>query len=750
MEQKELWQESIQIPKRCRNFMERRERAEWFLEELQKMPESCAVVTAPAGSGKTQLFAEIAGRSGKAVWYQLKEQDQEPFRFLTLLNEAVWECFGTCAELWEKQKFYADNGKLEEWLEVWKADVQNRKETGILIFDHMEVIRERRFQEWFQHMVSNDGISAQIKVVFLTREPLSFLAKAEAEGNVRHYGFLDCFFRAEETEAFLKEFGKAEAKRMQELFAGFPAGISMAAVWCRQMGEVPAEPMLLAGCGIYRLLSYECLERLSGRERRFLAETSVLKSWDIVSGNAVSDVREAEFVWHYLLEHNLFVVIEKGQMSYLPFFRHFLEFQLTAAERKELLLRAADYYVSSGQEETAVFYAKKGNNTEFLNDFLCRQGRELLEQGKKEILGECIQNLEQERKLDNAPAYGMAAQYFYAAGEDQKTVSYYLNRADSMFGHDNSYGAYRTIYRALELWRKAQEQKEQEMSEELKERVCHAVDFLKREQEQLPFLLPQDLELLEQMTGEHVERKEAHVLNVQYFGSFSVLVMPEGKPLPWRTRKEAELFACLARAKEPLDRKSLMEMLWGENPPESAVAMLHNNIHHLRKELDREGFPEILVYQKKKYSLNHAYICNVSEGTEAAMKKLSGGGKLNRKELIASFSKYPGTFMEGFDSRWCNEKRTWYDHMYEQGALQLASEYRRQGEGKKAATVLEALYHMNPFSEAAVEQLLYCYAEEKERKKMKLLYEDYERMLKKELGIMPGRKIRAILSEHLS
>lgn len=52
-----------------------------------------------------------------------------------------------------------------------------------------------------------------------------------------------------------------------------------------------------------------------------------------------------------------------------------------------------------------------------------------------------------------------------------------------------------------------------------------------------------------------------------------------------------------------VERHQLIEMLWQDEIPANAVAMLHNMIYNIRKELSAYSMETILTYENKRYRL---------------------------------------------------------------------------------------------------------------------------------------------------
>lgn len=89
-------------------------------------------------------------------------------------------------------------------------------------------------------------------------------------------------------------------------------------------------------------------------------------------------------------------------------------------------------------------------------------------------------------------------------------------------------------------------------------------------------------------------------LTVSFFNGFHVRDLFHKEELCWRTKREMQLFAYLFSLHgRGVDRSTLLETLWNEEIPGTGVAMLHNMIYHIRKEMNRLGCNKIIYYEKK-------------------------------------------------------------------------------------------------------------------------------------------------------
>ena len=314
----------------------------------------------------------------------------------------------------------------------------------------------------------------------------------------------------------------------------------------------------------------------------------------------------------------------------------------------------------------------------------------------------------------------------------------YLNAADSSFGKDNKYACYRSLYRALI--------KLDEDKEKYEKQVHNALFFLKESDTGLPYLKDKEEEKLKKLTG----KKKQEALKVCTFGVFQVLALQDGRELAWRTKKGRELFAYLLDIEgKAVERRQLIELLWQDEIPENAVAMLHNMIYNIRKELSAYRLETILIYENRKYRLNTEKIAcdffHIKEIARLVEEKNEAGLRREHK----SFLKYWGSYLEDIDSFWAEEKRAYYDEIFKKGCWMLAEQFVKENSYETALTLYKNILSVDPYSEEAVEKILLLYGEQKKWEKVKQCYSDFEKILKKDLGIAPGKEVLAAYHNYL-
>ncbi len=369
---------------------------------------------------------------------------------------------------------------------------------------------------------------------------------------------------------------------------------------------------------------------------------------------------------------------------------------------------------------------------ELLLSVLEDNGTALLSSGREGIssVGRIIAYLEREGVVFSPAAMGIAGQYYYASGQIQE-MERCLTDADAAFGAENRFAIYRQIYRALLHY-------DTDVEHYVK-LLNNASFYLHEHGEPMPFLLPEDADRLALIRRE--EEGKAKQLCVRTLGSFSVTANADGRELPWRTRKGKELFAYLLELEgQAIDRSRLIEVLW-EDIPDNAVALLHNMIYNMRKELSAYGMEGIVVYEKKRYRL---LMDDISSDSVLLHRVMDAVRNTDMDELHREkdfFLNYRGTYLKDIDSPWAYTARTAADESYRMGCMLLAEDAQEKGDYKTAVKLYDNILAVSPYEESAVAKLLELYTKQRRWKKREECYKNFTARLKEDLGVAPGEEV---------
>ncbi len=360
-------------------------------------------------------------------------------------------------------------------------------------------------------------------------------------------------------------------------------------------------------------------------------------------------------------------------------------------------------------------------------------GEALLRSGEngKEAVGELIAALEQEGVVLPASVMGLAGEYYYAAGSFAEAERC-LNDADASCGAENRYAIYRSIYRGLKHY--------EENPAHYRKTINNALFFLREHREPLPYLKASDEARLESIRD--AQQKEERKLIVRTLGGFFVQAKLDGRELPWRTRKGRELFAyLLEREGEPVDRSSLIEILWKEEVPKNAVALLHNMIYNMRKEFSAYGLEHIVVYEKKHYRIE----MDAVETDVVRLHRIMQAVRAEKMDELWEdrdfFLTYEGAYLKDMDCQWADTCRNAADEAFRTGCMLLAREAERKGDDETAVVLYDNILSVSPYEESAAAGLLKIYARLRRWNKLEECYHSFAERLEADLGVGPSKEV---------
>lgn len=260
--------------------------------------------------------------------------------------------------------------------------------------------------------------------------------------------------------------------------------------------------------------------------------------------------------------------------------------------------------------------------------------------------------------------------------------------------------------------------------------------------EELLLLLGEEEPQEEKKETKDGEKREK-LLRVSCFGRFRVKRLSDGKELSWRTRKAMELFAYLVDLEgKPVERRVLIEHLWSDNMPNNAVAMLHNMIYSIRKELS--GCPELenlIQYKNRQYYLDMSLL-----ESDLPMKKricdLAEHGQID--ELLAykeEAAHFWGTYLEEVEGEWCTARRAYFERADGKVCRLLAGYAEEEKDYEMAVRFWREYMETDRYSEEAIAGLLRVYGCLGERTQMKKVFEASKKLFLDELGLELGGEI---------
>jgi LuxR family maltose regulon positive regulatory protein len=310
----DLLRTKISVPRRRTNAVAR-PRLVKRLDEV--LAARLALISAPAGFGKTTLVTEWITRHGAPVaWYSIDEDDEDEARFLTYLCSAlvsVYDGVGTAT----LNMIRAAEATATRTLFVSLINEITVANTSIvLVLDDYHALDSPEIDEHLTFFLEHTP--TDFHVILTSREdPRIPLTQMRALGEVVEIRSRDLRFTGSEAMSFFTEamgidLSETHAAILEERTEGWVAGLQMAALTLRstEQREEFISSFSASHRYIFDYLTEEVLQHQTSAVRRFLIQTSILSTMCGELCDAVVD--DAETPGQTTLEEleraNLFVV----------------------------------------------------------------------------------------------------------------------------------------------------------------------------------------------------------------------------------------------------------------------------------------------------------------------------------------------------------------------------------------------------------------------------------------------------------
>jgi two-component SAPR family response regulator len=229
-------------------------------------------------------------------------------------------------------------------------------------------------------------------------------------------------------------------------------------------------------------------------------------------------------------------------------------------------------------------------------------------------------------------------------------------------------------------------------------------------------------------------------VQIRCFGPFELRA---GTEVKWGTRRVRELLLYLIdRGGASPTKEEMLSALFGGQADKSTANNLYMTIYRLRAlltALDAEG--RYLRLSDDCGLRITPDVCDVTDFMAFARDNAVITGK-NAVEASRILSLARGPYLENEPFDWAAERAPELEAEYERIALGLAAYHAVAGRAPEAENVLSALLARNPLSSDGYEALLELCMSGGKQAAFRERYEQYTRMLKKELRVRPPARYR--------
>lgn len=334
--------------------------------------QSCTLVSAPAGFGKTTLVREWLQREQSTfTWLSLDTSDGTPVRFLSYLTAALQRLFpgfgeGILAAL--KAPAPAFDAIVEQLINELAVEPPE-EEVVYLVLDDYHLLNAPGIDELCRVFLSR--MPPFLHVILITREdPQLPLARWRARGRLHELRAPDLRFTLDEVAAFLNEamgltLSTEDAERLAVRTEGWIAGLQLAAL--SMQGRDDKAGFLNAFSGNNRYIVDYLVEEVllcqPPEVRSFLLQTSVLRRLCGSLCDALTKQEGGAKLLEELERANVFLIPLDQERHWFRYHHLFGDVLQSRAEREDPALfleahrRAASWFAEEGLLDEAIEHA---------------------------------------------------------------------------------------------------------------------------------------------------------------------------------------------------------------------------------------------------------------------------------------------------------------------------------------------------------------------------------------------------------
>ena len=374
-----------------------------------------ALITSPAGYGKTTLVSQWAAGKNDLGWYSLDEGDNQQERFASYLIAAIQQATGghcTTSEAMVQKRQYASLTSLFAQLFIELAEWHRPL---YLVVDDYHLISNPAIHEAMRFFLRHQP--ENLTLVVLSRNlPQLGIANLRVRDQLLEIGSQQLAFNHQEAKQFFDRrlsspIEAAESSRMCDDVAGWATALQLIALSARQNNHSAHQSARrLAGINASHLSDYlvdEVLDSVDLGTRHFLLKSAILRSMNDALIVRVTGEENGQMRLEEIERQGLFLqrMDDVGEwFSYHPLFGSFLrqrcQWEL-ASELPEIHRAAAESWMAQGFPSEAIHHALAAGDAHMLRDILLNHAWGLFNHSELTLLEESLKALPWESLLEN-------------------------------------------------------------------------------------------------------------------------------------------------------------------------------------------------------------------------------------------------------------------------------------------------------------------------------------------------------------
>jgi ATP/maltotriose-dependent transcriptional regulator MalT len=380
---------------------------------LESLDYRLTLVQAGAGYGKSTALATIIPNHHPVFWYQVSEEDADPFVFLQYLCHAVQRALPDiqglpipAVESWNSlTPTRYPRLIVDQLLNVLSETL---REPALLILDDAQLIAHNQdIILILDRLISLAPHALHILVVSRGSIKLPSLYRWKSKGEVRILDQADLAFSKEEIGLlFAQKYGYEltpdEIEALHTTTEGW--AITLQLIWQNlRTGAMASIEEALSKQrtsldGLFEVLAHEVFEQQPDDIRGFLLETAILRSMSPADCDILRDSHDSQAMLAYLRRQELFVVEHAdGTLRYHPIFQSFLRSRMQAMypldHLRRLHQRLAEYYRQQSEFDGAIYHALQASHFPTAAELLEQYAEQLILSGRPDTLANYLDAL---------------------------------------------------------------------------------------------------------------------------------------------------------------------------------------------------------------------------------------------------------------------------------------------------------------------------------------------------------------------
>jgi LuxR family transcriptional regulator, maltose regulon positive regulatory protein len=379
-------------------------------------------VVAPAGYGKTTLMSEWAERDSRSfAWVSVDERDNDPKVLLSYVAKALDQVEPIGQRVFDALASPASSvpGSVVPRLGAAFASMTS---PVVLVLDDVHLLHNSECQAALSVLADLVPPGSRLALVGRDAPPLR-VARLRAGGRIAEVSAADLALTQGEAAALLRaaevRLGDDDVAALHERTEGWPVGLYLAALYVREGGQVGTAADSFGGDDrlVSEYLESEFLDRISGRHRKFLTRSAVLRRMSGALCEAVLELPGSATTLADLARSNLLLVPLDRRGQWYRYHHLFGDMLLAELERTEpglvpvLRRRAAAWCLANDLSEEALEYSLAAEDVDTVARLLQTLWSPVYRQGRTATLQRWFRWLEGRGGIEKYPLNAMNAAF---------------------------------------------------------------------------------------------------------------------------------------------------------------------------------------------------------------------------------------------------------------------------------------------------------------------------------------------------